>query len=80
MAALAESASQSSREGDEAHKAAAKAQVTSQRLEADVQRLQRYIAHLETANRQGHGQPVPAHLTSADQQSWHVYACRPLIC
>ena len=51
VAALAESASQSSRGVEEAHKAATKAEASSQRLEADVQRLQRYITHLETSNR-----------------------------
>ena len=51
VAALTESASQSSRGEEEAHKAASKAQASSQRLEADIQRLQRYITHLETSNR-----------------------------
>ena len=51
VAAIAESASQSSRGESEAHKAAAKAQASSQRLEADVQRLQRHITHLKASNR-----------------------------
>jgi len=52
MAALAETASHSSRGQEEAQKSAAKAQAGAQRLEADIQRLQRYITHLENSNRQ----------------------------
>lgn len=51
MAALAESASHSSHGEEEAHRIAAKSQAGAQRLEADMQRLQRYITHLENSNR-----------------------------
>ena len=52
VAALAETASHSSRGQEEAQMSAAKAQAGAQRLEADIQRLQRYITHLENSNRQ----------------------------
>ena len=51
LAAVADSASHSSRSEQEATKTAAKAQAGAQRLEADIQRLQHYITHLENTNR-----------------------------
>lgn len=50
-AALAETASQSSRGEQEAQKVAAKAQASSQRLEVDILRLQRHITQLEQASK-----------------------------
>jgi len=55
VAALAEIASHSSHGQEEAQKSAAKAQAGTQRLEADIQRLQRYITHIENSNRQAFG-------------------------
>ncbi|KAA6411758.1 MAG: hypothetical protein FRX49_13801 [Trebouxia sp. A1-2] len=52
VAALAETASHSSRGQEEAQRSAAKAQAGAQHLEADIQRLQRHITHLENSNRQ----------------------------
>jgi len=52
VAALAEIASHSSRGQEEAQKSTAKAHAVTQRLEADIQRLQRYITHIENSNRQ----------------------------
>ncbi|KAL0019238.1 hypothetical protein WJX79_004955 [Trebouxia sp. C0005] len=51
VAALAETASHSSRGQEEAQRSAAKAQAGAQHLEADIQRLQRHITHLENSNR-----------------------------
>ena len=68
MAALAETASHSSRGQEEAQKSAAKAQAGAQRLEADIQRLQRYITHLENSNRQA--------FSNDDVVSWATYLTR----
>lgn len=71
VAALAEIASHSSHGQEEAQKSAAKAQAGTQRLEADIQRLQRYITHIENSNRQAFGNDCvvscAAYLTQENQ-------------
>lgn len=51
VVALVETASQNSRGKEEAHKVAARVQAGAQCLEADIQRLQRHVTHLESTNR-----------------------------
>ncbi len=71
VAALAEIASHSSRGQEEAQKSAAKAQAGTQRLEADIQRLQQYITHIENSNRQAFSDdgvvPCATYLTPGNQ-------------